>query len=279
MDFNPNITQIPYFANAFFWVKVCIMAFYRYISLLLILTIIVLPSCASSPVKEQAGPEAYYNEALKELKGGWLFGPDYEQVRQTLNQIIDNYPYSTYAPRAQILIADSYFKEGRYLEAAESYDHFVKMYPNDKDIPYAIFMEGRSFLENQKSWLSGDIPYDIDPTGIYNAYDEFRYIIDNYSSSKYADQAKKYVLQCEKALANHDLYIADFYISHDHYEAAINRLKAVYENYPDSGLGDKALYKLAQVYKHINDPEGYKQTISLLKQLYPDSKYINMLKP
>ncbi|MGC8579029.1 MAG: outer membrane protein assembly factor BamD [bacterium] len=243
------------------------------ISGLFFLLVFMLTACASAPVKEKAGPEAYYNEAMKELKGGWIFGPDYEQARQTLNQIIDNYPYSTYAPLAQLRIADSYFKEGRYLEAAEAYDHFVKMYPNNKDIPYAIFMEGRSFLENQKSWLSGDIPYDIDPTGIYNAYDEFRYIVDNYPSSEYADKAKQYALQCERALANHDLYIADFYISHDHYEAAINRLKTVYEKYPDSGVADKALYKLAEVYKKINSPEQYEQTIKLLKELYPDSRY------
>lgn len=243
-----------------------------------ILTLVLLTSCASAPVKEQPGPETYYKQAMQELKGGWLFGPDYEQVRQTLNQIIDNYPYSTYAPRAQLLIADSYFKEGRYLEAAESYDHFIKMYPNDKDIEYAIFMEGRSFLENQKSWLLGGIPYDIDPTGIYNAYVEFKYILDNYPSSKYIEEAKKYELQCEQALAKHDLYIADFYIAHDHYEAAINRLKAVYEKYPDSGVADTALYKLAEVYTHINDPEGYDETVRLLKQLYPGSKYVNLLK-
>lgn len=248
--------------------------FQNYKMFVLIFALIsLLPACASAPVNEKPDPETYYKQAMKQMKGGWIFGPDYEQVRQTLNQIIDNYPYSTYAPLAQLRIADSYFKEGRYLEAAESYDHFIKMYPNDKNIPYAVFMEGRSFLENQKSWLEGGIPYDIDPTGIYNAYDEFKYIIDNYPESQYAEDAKKYVLQCEKALADHELYIADFYISHDHYEAAISRLKSVYEKYPNSGEVDKALYKLAEVYKKINDPEQYEQTIKLLKQLYPDSKY------
>ena len=233
-----------------------------------------LSGCASAPVKkEQPGPQMYYNRALEELKGGWLFGPDYEQVRQTLNQIIDNYPYSTYAPLAQLRLADSYFKESRYLESAEAYDHFIKLYPNDKNIPYAVFMEGRSFFENQKSWLTGSIPYDIDPTGIYNAFDEFKYIMNNFPSSPYAEKAKKYARQCEKALAKHDLYIADFYMAHDHYEAAINRLRTVYEKYPDSGVADEALYKLATVYKKLNLPKEYKQTMNLLKQSYPRSSY------
>ena len=233
-----------------------------------------LAGCASAPVKkEQPGPEMYYNRALEELKGGWLFGPDYEQIRQTLNQIIDNYPYSTYAPLAQLRIADTYFKESRYLESAEAYDHFIKLYPNDKNIPYAVFMEGRSFFENQKSWLTGSIPYDIDPTGIYNAFDEFKYIISNFPSSEYAEKAKKYARECEKALAKHDLYIADFYRAHEHYEAAINRLKTVYEKYPDSGVADEALYKLAGIYKKLDSPEEYKQTMDLLKQSFPDSKY------
>ncbi len=243
------------------------------ITLLLFVLFAFIYNCASAPVKEKPGPETYYNEAMKELKGGWLFGPDYAQVRQKLNQIVDNYPYSTYAALAQLRIGDTYYKEGRYLESAEAYDHFIKLYPNDKNIPYAVFMEGRSFLENQKSWLIGGIPYDIDPTGIYNAFDEFKYIVDNYPSSPYADKAKKYALLCEKTLANHDLYIADFYMSQDHYEAAIDRLKTVYEKYPDSGVGDKALYKLATIYKKINAPEEYNKTIELLKQKYPESSY------
>ena len=243
-------------------------------SLLFLVLFALLSGCASAPVKkEQPGPETYYNKAVKDMKGGWLFGPDYEQIRQTLNQIVDNYPYSTYAPLAQLRIADTYYKESRYLESAEAYDHFIKLYPNDKNIPYAVFMEGKSFLENQKSWLTGSIPYDIDPTGIYNAFDEFKFIMNNFPSSPYAGKAKKYALQCEKALANHDLYIADFYIEHEHYEAAINRLRTVYKKYPDSGVADKALHKLATVYKKLNSPEEYKQTMELLKQSYPDSSY------
>lgn len=229
--------------------------------------------CASEPIKKQPGPEEYYNKAMDELKSGSIFGVDYEQVREALNQIIDNYPYSTYAPLAQLRIADTYYKESRYLESAEAYNHFIKMYPNDKNIPYAVFMEGKSFLNNQKTWLTGSIPYDIDPTGIYNALDEFKYIIDNYPSSPYAGEAKKYARQCEYALGMHNMYIADFYIDHGHYEAAINRLKEVYDKYPQSGLADKALYKLAKIYKKINSPEEYRQTIELLKQAYPQSSY------
>lgn len=246
----------------------------------LFLSIILLPmlfylisGCASEPVKKQPGPEEYYNNAMDELNHGGIFGPDYEQIRESLNQIIDNYPYSTYAPLAQLRIADTYYKESRYLESAEAYNHFIKMYPNDKQIPYAVFMEGKSFLNNQKTWLTGSIPYDIDQTGIHNALDEFKYITDNYPSSEYAGEAKKYAQKCEYTLAMHDMYIADFYINHEHYEAAINRLKDIYDKYPQSGLADKALYKLAGIYKKINSPEEYKQTMELLKQAYPESSY------
>ncbi len=241
----------------------------------IIMLVYFAAGCATVPVEKQPGPKNYYNKALKEMQGGWLFGADYEQVRGTLNRIIDNYPYSTYAMLAQLRIADTYYKGDMYIEAAEAYDHFVKMYPNSKHIPYAIFMEGKSFLENQKAWLTGSIPYDIDSTGIYNALDEFRYIIENYPSSEYTNKARKYAKQCEHALAEHDMYVADFYIRQDHYEAAINRLEDVYRNYPQSGIADEALYRLAMIYRKINLPEKYKQTVKLLRQLYPKSSYGN----
>ncbi len=239
-----------------------------------------ISSCATAPVKkEQPGPQMYYDKAMEELKGGWIFGPDYTQVRQTLTIIIDNYPYSTYAPLAQLRIADTFYKEGRYLESAEAYDHFVKLYPNDKNLPYAVYREGRSFLENQKSWLTREIPYDTDLTGIYNAFDEFKYVSDNFPSSPYAVKAHTYAIQCEKAIAEHNIYVADFYMSHDHYEAAIGRLKTVYDKYPNSGVADRALYKLALVYRQINSPDAYRQTVDQLKQSYPDSTYIGKLAP
>jgi outer membrane protein assembly factor BamD len=247
---------------------------YRRVTVLFLILLFFISGCASVPVKKQPGPGEYYNNAMDELNHGGIFGPDYELIRGSLNQIIDNYPYSTYAPLAQLRIADTYYKESRYLESAEAYNHFVKMYPNDKQIPYAVFMEGKSFLNNQKTWLTGSIPDDIDQTGIHNALDEFKYIMDSYPASEYVAEAKKYAQKCEYTLAMHDMYIADFYIDHEHYEAAINRLQEIYSKYPQSGLADRALYKLAGVYKKINSPEEYKQTMELLKQAYPDSSFI-----
>ncbi len=233
--------------------------------------------CASAPVQKQPGPKAYYDKAMEQMKGGGIFGTDYESVRRTLNQIVDNYPYSLYAQLAQLRIADTYYKEGKYLESAEAYDHFVKMYPNNTDVPYALFMEGKSFIDNQRTWLFKSLPDDTDEAGIYNALDEFRYIVRNYPDSKYAGEAGKYVVVCETVLADHDLYIADFYLEHDQYEAAIGRLQDVYKRFPDSGIGDKALYKLAIVYKSIHAPDAYRQIVDLLKRQYPDSKYVKKL--
>ncbi|MCL4557471.1 MAG: outer membrane protein assembly factor BamD [Deltaproteobacteria bacterium] len=241
-----------------------------YIALSFVLASLVA-GCATAPVQKQPGPKEYYNKALDELKGGSIFGADYEQARGTLNQIIDNYPYSAYAPLAQLRIGDSYYREGRYLESAEAYEHFVKMYPNDDNISYAVFMEGKSFLNNQKTWLIGSIPYDIDQTGIYNALDEFRYIADNYPSSKYAPEAKKYAQKCEYTLGRYDMYVADFYIHHGYYEAAIGRLREVYNKYPGRGLGDRALHELAGIYRRIGAQGEYRRTVELLKEAYPRS--------
>ncbi len=244
----------------------------RYRALSFVLVALVA-GCATAPVKEQPGPQGFYDKALSELKGGSIFGTDYEQAREILNRIIDTYPYSTYAPLAQLRIADTYFKEGRYLESAEGYEHFIKMYPNDSNIPYAIFMEGKSYLDNQKTWLFKSIPYDIDQTGIRNALDEFRYIVGNYPSSHYAPKAKQYAKKCEYTLGMHDMYIADFYIHEGHYEAAIGRLKEVYDKYPEGGLGARALYKLASVYKSLGASEDYRQAMEMLKEAYPASSY------
>ena len=227
--------------------------------------LLLMSGCTSQQIKKEPGAKGLYDKALGEMKGG-VFGPDYEEIRQTLNQIVDNYPYSTYAPLAQLRIADTYFKQSRYLESAEAYNHFIKMYPNDKEVPYAVFKEGKSYLENQKTWLFRTIPYDIDETGIYNALDEFNYIVNYYPSSKYFKDAQRYAKLCNYTLARHDLYIADFYIAHDHYEAAIDRLKEIPELYPTSGLVEQALKKLAYLYKKINSLQEYNKTVKLLKQ-------------
>ena len=54
---------------------------------------------------------------------------DYPSALETIQTIIDNYPYSEYAVLAELKIADAYFDQGKYEEALSYYRDFSDLHP------------------------------------------------------------------------------------------------------------------------------------------------------
>lgn len=63
----------------------------------------------------------------------------YETARENFQALIDKYPRSSYAPLAQLGIADSYFLNSDYLNANASYEKYIEKYPRSESAALAYF--------------------------------------------------------------------------------------------------------------------------------------------
>ena len=98
---------------------------------------------------EVAPADELWEQAQQELEGISILGlydwVDTEQAIETFQSIIDNYPYSDYAIRAELAIADAYFDNGQYEEALTYYRDFDELHPGHAKVRLSFFLPSGSY--------------------------------------------------------------------------------------------------------------------------------------
>ena len=78
--------------------------------------------------------ECFDKVAEKDYRIGNLYYKlkDWEAARLYFGELLETYPMSNWASRAQYEIAESYAREGKYSEAIEQYEIFIQSYPENE---------------------------------------------------------------------------------------------------------------------------------------------------
>lgn len=158
----------------------------------------------------------------------------YLAASEAFQQIKDRYPYSRFALRAELLLADTMFLRGQYNVAYELYDEFERLHPMNTDIPYVIFRKGECHLEQVST-------IDRDQSHTHAAQDEFERLVKRFPNDRYAKIARKKLRKCLIYLAEYELYVGHFYFGKGNFRAAMGRYQYIIEHYPDMGQYHEAL--------------------------------------
>lgn len=148
-------------------------------------------------------------------------------------KIKDRYPFSPYTPQAEIALGDAYFLGGDYGMAADAYREFETLHPRHEQMPYILYQLGKSSYHQFRS-------IDMPQAHVAEAIEYFTRLEQAYPDSKYASEARDYVVKCRRYMAEHEVFVADFYWRSEHYGAAWRRYRYVTENFAD--LPDVAQY-------------------------------------
>ncbi|WP_022662680.1 outer membrane protein assembly factor BamD [Paucidesulfovibrio longus] len=151
---------------------------------------------------------------------------EYSDAAEYFMKLKDNYPFSPFTPKAEVGLGDAYFLDDKFMLAADAYKEFEALHPVHDDIPYVLFQVGMS---NFKQFESIDRRQDNIKEGI----EYFQRVIDAFPESDYAAQAKEYIHKSRRILAEHEVFIADFYWRTKKYGPAWSRYKYIVENFPD----------------------------------------------
>ena len=83
-----------------------------------------------------------YKEGLKELKEG-----DVLFAAKKFNEAELLYPQSSWAPKAALMAAYSYYSQDYYGDAIFELEQYLKRYPKDSRASYAHFLIGMCYYE------------------------------------------------------------------------------------------------------------------------------------
>jgi len=202
-----------------------------------------------------------YKEGLKELKKG-----DALYAAKKFNEAEVLFPQSDYAPKAALMAAYSYYSQNYYGDAIAELERFIKIYPNHFNLSYAEYLLGLCFYEQI-------IDEKKDLESIVKAKNIFLNILNKYPKTDFALDAEFKLDLINETLAAKEIYIGRFYFDKKKWISAINRFRAVTDNYDTTIYAEEALHRLVEIHYIIGLEEEAKKYAYTLGYNYGSSKW------
>ena len=176
------------------------------------------------------------------------------------------YPYSEWAKRALIMQAFTLHKYKKYEEARIAAQRFLDFYPGDEDAAYASFLLALSYYDQ------------IDEVGrdqglTYQALQALRVVIEQYPDSDYAKSAMLKFDMAFDHLAAKDMEIGRYYLKRGNYTAAINRFRAVVQDFQTTSHTAEALHRLVECYLALGLTDEAQTAGAILGYNYQSSPF------
>lgn len=211
--------------------------------------------------------QAAFAEAEDAFEGG-----EYLEAIRRYNLVRTKFPYSQLAPISDLRIADAYFEQEKYATAIEQYRTFIKLYADHPEHVYANWRVAFCFYKQMpEDWFLLPPGYERDLARARDAQREIAYFLERHGKSKYAPEARRRLLESKRRLADHEMYVATFYLERSNPRAAAMRLTYLLKNYSGLGLDAQALYLLAKAYLELKDVDKALVALNDLIKVHPKS--------
>ena len=216
---------------------------------------------------------------LKEAKDSQIFikgqsflkSNDYKKAAIEFDKIYLNYPFSSLAPKAEIMTAYSLFQDNQINEAIGKLDEFIEMNPTGEHTQYAQYLLAMSFYVQ--------IPDPgKDPMLSEKALKYFKLITTKFPNSVYAKDAKFKINYIKNSLAQNELLIGMFYLKNNSPASSIKRFQAIIKNYQTTSVIPETLYRLCEAFLMLGLKEEAIKSSSLLSYNFPDNEWTKLSK-
>lgn len=190
---------------------------------------------------------------------------DYQGAIDSFQDIIDNYPYSDYAVKAELRIADAFYDQKLYDEALSYYNDFAELHPNHAKVPYALFRAAECHYQQASQ-------PNRDQSATKAALKQLATVMKRYPYSPEAAEAEGMWKELRTRLGTSVLQIGDFYLERDEFQSAASRYREVLDKFPGLGMDAEALYKLGVCYTNMNREDDATGIFEVILENYPGSE-------
>jgi outer membrane protein assembly factor BamD len=227
-------------------------------SLAILSLLLAVAGCAA---KTQRTADEYFGEANTYFRQEALVA-----AIEHYRELLDQYPFSEYNEEAELKIAHAQYLAENYTEAVVALTDFQRRHPTSPHLPFVGYYLGMCYARQISS-------IDRDQTAAQNAQTYFLTVSRQYPESPFAELAQEQLARCREGLAEHELYVADFYRHRGNPKAAEIRLLTLASQYGDTGASATGLIQLANLYRGQDQKENAALAYRALAQLHPGTAY------
>jgi len=223
-----------------------------------LLALFTLQGCASAPKPNRSTEEllADAEQAFSQKK--------YERAISDWKLVKEKFPSPDISARVELGIADAYFLDKEYIEAAAEYEGFRKLHPRHEQADYALYRLGMSHYKQ----ITG---IDTDQTPLQNALTLFESYMVQYPGGKFRDEVKGLIADCRDKQVQYEIYVGRFYVKTGSPKSGLARLEKVLKDFPDMKRRDEVYYYLGCAYLETDQKERCREMAGKLLKEFPAS--------
>ncbi|CAI3931558.1 BamD/ComL family (BamD) (PDB:2YHC) [Commensalibacter communis] len=220
-----------------------------------------LETSTSEANVKQGTAEQLYNNGIDAIKT-----KHYKLATKQFELLQENFPYSSYAPNAQLMQGYAFYLQNKYPEAVKQLETFLQLHPNSPDAPYAFYLRSLCYYER-----ISDVTRDQQST--LEALSALNDVVNRFPGTSYARDAQLKIDLCRDHLAGKEMLVGRFYEQQKNYEAAITRFQRVILDYQTTNHVAEALHRSVEVYLKLGLTDQARKTASILGYNYPNSTW------
>lgn len=228
---------------------------------------LALVACAGAVQRKGDQPQDYYDAGVQNMdKEYWL------EAMSDLTVVKTKFPYSKYAALAELRLADVKYRSEKYLEAIDAYRLWVQYHPAHEDVGHALFYEAMAhYKEIPDDFFFLPPSHEKDQVEVDKAARAFKEYLERYPEGAFAKEAREKLNETFLKLAQHDLYVARFYVKAEKYRGAVARYETVRKYVRGSRLEPEVLLELGETYVKLDDKENGRTVFAQLIALHPET--------
>ena len=207
------------------------------------------------PTEQEIAIIIYY-EAVQALEEGDAFF-----AQKKFREVESLMPQDKWASKASLMASYAEYARNAYSNAIFDIERHIKIYPADKNIPYAHYLIAMCYYEQIL-----DEKKDLEP--LLKAKKKFEFVMQQYPDTDYATDARFKIDLITDQLAAKEMSIARYYMTTKKWIPALNSLKIVVNNYDQTVIVEEALHRLVEVYYRLGIEDEAKQAASVLGYNY-----------
>jgi len=177
--------------------------------------------------------------------------------------LLERYPNSPLAPRAQLMLADAYMENGDEAEAEVAFDDFLRLYPANDNVPYALSRKGELLFRQVRDPRR-------DQTKTREAIRAYTLLLEKSPSGPYATSASARITELRNRLAEHEAQVVKHYLARKQYPSAETRATRAIAEYPGTQALPSLLALLAESLEREGKPAEAAEVRKSLSEKFPE---------
>jgi outer membrane protein assembly factor BamD len=221
------------------------------------ITSVLFLGCSTPQVNKPA--DLLYKEGEQFFQDG-----KYEDAIAQWKKVKETYQSPELTTKAELNIADAYFQNKDYIEAAAGYEDFRKLHPRHPQAEFALYRQGMSNFHQIHS-------IDTDQTPVKNAQMTLVSYLTLYPAGEHLAEVQEKNRECRDKQLQYELYVGRFYLKTDAYKAAIARFETSLTMFPEMTRRDEVLYYLGKAYLEDGQKTKAQELFGQLIREFPGS--------